>query len=341
MKTVRRLQDLAHESKPICLAAGFFDGVHAGHQEVLSRSIHQARTIGGCAWAMTFDPHPLKVLSPGIAPPILTSTSHKLDLLRRFGLDGCILIPFSMQFAALPSSVFLSKLERYLPALRHVFVGSDWRFGKGGGGDHDQLTAWADRRGITVNPIQPVLYRGRPISSTRIRQSVAAGRLPLAARLLGRPFSILGTVRRGNRIGRRIGYPTANISPHNEVLPPLGIYAVRCLVDGQALDGVASFGLHPTLCPVSDPILEIHFPGVSANLYGRRIEVFLIERLRDERRFPTAAALARQIATDIAHARKVLRKSNHLNLWIRTLQRWYPDIIVAPEKKQERKEERV
>ena len=341
MRTVRNLSDLAGVKEPLCLAAGFFDGVHAGHQEVLRRTIRQARAIGGQAWALTFDPHPLKVLSPGAAPLTLTSTPHKLELLRGLGLDGCILIPFTRPFASLPAEAFLKSLERSVPTLRHIFVGSDWRFGRNGGGGQAQLSAWARKRGIAVTLVRPVRYRGAAISSTRIRQAVAAGKLRLAGRLLGRPFSLLGVVRRGNRIGRRLGYPTANIAPQNEAAPPLGIYSVRALVNGRVLDGVASFGLHPTVEPTRRPVLEIHFFDVNLRLYGRRIQVFFVERLRPERRFPTVAALARQIAKDVAKARKGLREDRDTKLWIGTLQEWYPDTIVPGEKKQERKEERV
>jgi len=326
---------------PIFLAAGFFDGVHRGHREVLRTAVRSARAAGGEAWALTFDPHPMKVLDPCAAPLILTSTRHKMDLLRRIGMDGCLLIPFTRRFAGTSAETFLQELADNLPALRKIFVGEDWRFGKGGRGDTRLLEQWAGARGIALERIRPVLYRRDPVSSTRIRETIARGRLAAAARLLDRPFSILGAVTRGNRIGRTLGFPTANIDPHNEVRPPMGVYAVQAITGGMAFPGIVNFGHHPTIRATRAPLIELHLLGTRRHLYGRHVEIFFLSRMRGERHFPGIADLVRQIARDVSLARKCLSQPAVKKLWNRTLQTWYPDIIVAPqETKRKKKEER-
>jgi len=335
MKIIRSMTGLRAVRKPLCLAAGFFDGVHTGHQAVLRRAAAAAAAMGGETWAMTFHTHPLKVLRPESAPPLLTSTAHKVALMGRLGVDGCLLIPFTRRFAALEPEDFLRRLEQDAPTLAHIFVGEDWRFGHFGRGDTAMLSAWAATRGIELTQVPPVRCAGGTVSSTRIREAIAAGRLDLARRLLGRPFSILGTVVRGNRIGREIGFPTANLDPHNEVRPPVGIYAVQSLIAGKAYEGIVNFGVHPTVAQVPEPLLELHVLDASLQLYRRHIEVFFIARLRAERRFLTLDALVRQIRLDLGAARRALRAPAAQKEWNKALQVWYPDSIV-PSKKQKK-----
>ena len=335
MKIIRTMTGLRTVKKPICLAAGFFDGVHAGHQAVLRRAEAAATAMGGETWAMTFHTHPLKVLKPEIAPLLLTSTAHKVELMGRLGVDGCLLIPFTRRFAALEPEAFLRRLERAAPTLAHIFVGEDWRFGRFGRGDTAMLAAWAKTRGIGLTRVPPVRHAGVAVSSTRIREAIAAGRLGLARRLLGRPFSILGTVVRGNRIGRELGYPTANLDPHNEVSPPVGIYAVQALIAGKAYEGIVNFGVHPTVAQAPAPLLELHVMDARLQLYRRHIEVFFIAFLRAERRFATLNALVRQIERDVDAARRTLRAPAAQKEWNKALQVWYPDSIV-PSKKQKK-----
>lgn len=333
MQVQRSMSGLRAVRKPVCLAAGFFDGLHAGHQEVLRQACAAARATGGQAWAMTFHTHPLKVLKPEAAPLLLTSTPHKVELMARFGMDGCLLIPFTRRFAAQEPEAFLERLARCIPTLRHVFVGEDWRFGRLGRGDAAMLTAWARQRGIAVTLVPPVTRAGGRVSSTRIREAVAAGRLSLARQFIGRPFSILGTVVRGNRIGRQLGFPTANIDPHNEVRPPHGIYAVHARINGRVYGGIVNFGVHPTIARAATPLLELHVFDASLQLYGRHIEVFFMRYLRPERTFATLDALTRQIHLDIRRARHALQAPAAQKIWNRALQTWYPDSIVRGKKK--------
>ena len=257
MRIIRTIGQMKNEHKPVCLAAGFFDGVHTGHQEVLRRAVCCAQAHGGHAWVMTFDTHPLKVLRPDAAPPLLTSTPHKLALIDRLGLHGCLLIPFTRRLAGMAPEAFLNTLHAGMPTLREIFVGTDWRFGHRGAGDTALLEQWAARHDLQVTKVPPVRWRGQPVSSTRIRQAIAAGKLADAAVMLGRPFSLLGTVQPGRRVGRQLGYPTANLAAHNEVRPPLGVYAVRAIRRNRTYAGILNFGVHPTLDAAPAPLFEL------------------------------------------------------------------------------------
>lgn len=334
MKIVHRISDLRNRKCPICLAVGFFDGVHLGHQNVLRRTIEHARKIGGEAWAMTFDPHPLKILNPEAAPRMLTTSHHKLQLLQQFGLDGCLLIPFNRKFASIPAASFLQKLDRDIPALAAIFMGHDWHFGHKGLGNYQLLCDWAARHpDLTIHQVEAVQRGGQPISSTRVRNTIATGKIAESTRLLGRPYSILGTVQHGNRIGRKIGYPTANIAPSNEAHPPTGIYAIQAIIHGKAFPGIVNFGFHPTVAPVKKNLLEVHLFNVKQNLYGHRLEVFFLRKLRNEKKFPDLKSLIQQIRRDELKARKILTSAPVKKLWIGTLQKWHPEIIVTPTNK--------
>ncbi len=338
MKIVQKIEALRDEKGPVCLAAGFFDGVHLGHQEVLDSARDRARALDGAAWALTFDPHPLKVLVPAAAPPLLTGCAHKLMLLARRGMDGAIVLPFTARTAAIAPEAFLAQLARGIPSLRAIFVGADWTFGQGGRGNVAQLVRWAAARGITITVEPPVTYAGAPISSSRIRAAVADGRLNEAAAMLGRPFSIYGDVVHGAGLGRQLGYPTINVEPRNEVRPPFGIYAVRAIFEGQVRNGVCSHGLRPTLHPGDgQPTFEVHLFDWEGNLYGHEVDVFLVARLRPERRFDSREALVSQIAADAAAARALLETPAQILAWNKALQTWRPDCIVTPEQQKNKK----
>ncbi|MEI7436009.1 MAG: riboflavin biosynthesis protein RibF [bacterium] len=331
MKTVQKIKALSDEPGPICLAAGFFDGVHLGHQKVLDSARDRARALSGTVWVLTFDPHPLKVLVPAAAPPLLTCSSHKLALLARRGMDGAIVLPFTARTSAIEPDAFLAQLARGIPALRAIFVGADWAFGHGGRGNVAQLARWAADRKITITVEPPVTFDGAPVSSSRIRAAVADGRLTDAASMLGRPFSIYGTVVHGDGIGRSLGYPTLNLDPRNEVRPPFGIYAVRAIFDGQVRNGVCSHGLRPTLHrSATKPVIEVNLFDWDGDLYGHEVEVFLINRLRPEQQFPSREALVSQIASDAACARTLLDTPAEIYAWNNALQTWWPDCIVTP-----------
>jgi riboflavin kinase/FMN adenylyltransferase len=308
-------------NRPVVLAAGFFDGLHLGHRRVLSRAVSDARTIGGEAWVLTLDPHPLAVVRPDLAPPLLTGTEHRLGLIAGLKLDGCLLLSFTATRAATEPERFVESLCRSIPSLTRILVGRNWRFGKGGRGDVELLGKLADNHGVTVRTVPSVLRGGRPVSSTRIRKAVANGRLDDAATLLGRPFSVLGTVTHGHAVGRTLGFPTANLKPGDEILPPYGVYAAWARCAHGTYPAVLNYGGAPTFAHRGTaPIMELHLlprkgrKRVAINLYGKTVEVSFIAKLRSERRFKNADTLRRQIASDVEKvpallARKKLKES--------------------------------
>jgi riboflavin kinase/FMN adenylyltransferase len=212
------------------------------------------------------------------------------------------------------------------PGLRHLLVGADWRFGRGGRGDVPLLRTWAAAHGCAITGVPPVLWHGDPVSSTRVRQAITHGHLPAAAAMLGRPFSLLGEVRAGLGLAAHLGFPTANLDPEGDVRPPRGVYAVRVVCGPAAYAGVANYGVRPTLVADSPPVLEVHLLDAASDLYGRRLEAYLFARLRPEERFDSPEALRDQIARDAATARSLLDSPEAKNLWTRTLQTWHPSV---------------
>lgn len=320
MRVIHNPEQLRQERRPVCMAAGFFDGVHRGHQRVLEAAIRRARELGGAAWVMTFDNHPCKVLHLPSAPPLLTSTEHKLQILERYGVNGCLVLRFTPALAAMKPEEFSAYLTASSKNLRAIYAGANWRFGYRARGDIEVLRRNLDPRGIEVAAVRPVCWRGQPVSSTRVRRAIGDGRLDDAAAMLGRPFSILGAVVAGRRLGRRLGFPTANLEACNEVRPPQGVYAVMAKVGRIWRPGVLNYGRRPTVARFSRPVMELHLLDLRANLYGRVLEVFFGPLLRPERRFPSLAALAAAIETDALAARRALAVCAGKNVWKNTLQ---------------------
>jgi riboflavin kinase/FMN adenylyltransferase len=307
VKIIRSVAELAAAGEKLCIAIGVFDGVHRGHQAVVRAALEDARAVGGTAVALTFDPHPVGVLAPDKAPPLLTATEHKLALIESLGAPVCLVMPFTIEFAQTEPEEFLDQLQQSAERLQTICVGHAFRFGRNRRGDVQTILAFGKKRGVRVDVVPPVLSNGETISSTVIRRAVASGELEKAARMLGRPFSVLGTVEGGDRIGRTLGYPTANLNPHNETLPPNGVYAVRALQAGRRRAGIVNIGTRPTLATAANERrIELHLLDFAGDLYGEKIEVFFVQNLRDERRFDSLDALKAQIARDEADARQLL-----------------------------------
>jgi len=304
MKVFRTLAELAATNHPVSLAIGVFDGVHLGHQRVLNQA-RAARAADGLAVALTFDPHPLRVLRPDQAPVLLTSTAHKLALIEQLDIDACVLIHFDNAFAAITAEQFIAQLA----FCRHICVGTRFHFGHDRTGNPALLAQLAPRYGFTVTEIKPVLTpAGEMISSTAVRQHILAGNLDRAAAMLGRPFSILGTVIKGDGIGHQLGYPTANVypAPGGEAFPPDGVYLTRVTVAGQTLTGVINLGRRPTFTDRSHQrLLEVHLLDFNRDIYGQELEVTFLQKLRGEQKFATVGDLKIQIAADIATARQL------------------------------------
>ncbi len=305
-----QLSDLPRSGVPLCLAAGFFDGVHKGHGQVIDVAVRRAAKLGGACWVLSFEEHPRKLIRPGFAPPLLTNTAHKLRLFEAMGVDGCLLLPFTRELAAMSPRRFLERLAQAAPDWRLISVGENWRFGRKGVGDTVLLADFCQKRGIEMVAAKPVRFRGEPVSSTRIREAIRTGALGTAAALLGRPFSLLGTVVKGGGLARDLGFPTANLASLNEMRPADGVYACYARLEDDSLwPGVMNVGRRPTLQPVEgpDPAMEIHLIGFDRPLYGQELEVFLISRIRAERRFESVALMVAQVRRDIREAARRLR----------------------------------
>ncbi|MBI5393898.1 MAG: bifunctional riboflavin kinase/FAD synthetase [Verrucomicrobia bacterium] len=307
MQVVHDFSELRPFASKTCLAIGVFDGVHRGHQAVIGAAIADAQTCGGLAAAVTFDPHPARVLAPERAPLLLTSTAHKLAMVRSLGVPVCVVIKFDRAFAGTTAEDFLQRVAEGAPGLQAICVGSGFRFGKGRAGTVALMREFSKKRGFRLHELSSVTLGGAVISSTAVRQAVASGDLAKAEAMLGRPFSILGTVVRGDGRGRTLGYPTANLNRHNEVLPPNGVYAVRAALGGALRPGLLNIGLRPTVHKAqAGPLAELHVLDFSGELYGSDIEVFFVARLRAERKFSSLEELRAQIVRDEEAARRVL-----------------------------------
>ena len=290
---------------PVFLAIGVFDGVHRGHRAVIERALADAREAGGSTVVVTFDPHPVRVLRPEKSPRLLTSTPHKLRLIRALGVRHILVIPFDTAFAATPPDTFIRQLAAAAKPLREICVGHQWSFGKGRAGNLEMLALLGAEMGFEEVGVPAVEVDGRIVSSTLIRQAVEAGDLADAARLLGRDFTILGTVVEGMHLGRKLGFPTANLSAHNEQFPPNGVYAVDVLRNGDAVRrGVANIGVRPTIAEAGGGrLLEVHIFDFDETIYGADLEIVFRRFLRPEQKFPSLAALREQIARDVEAAK--------------------------------------
>ena len=305
MLICNRMDELAALGVPLHLAVGVFDGVHIGHQEVIGRAVRAAAAAGGLAGLLTFDPHPIQVCAPAKAPTALLETlDHKARIVRELGVGLFIALHFDEALAAMGAEEFIARLMQ--APVRSITVGEDWRFGHDRSGDVPLLRRAAAQFGFHLEAVPPVMLDGERVSSTRIRQAIRDGNLQAAARMLGRPYAVSGTVVRGEQLGRTLGYPTANLATGDCQLPPDGVWAVRATDDaGHVWDGVASLGVRPTLGG-KPRLLEAHLFGFAGDLYGRGLELRFEQFLRPEMAFPSLDALRDQIAADCQAARDAL-----------------------------------
>jgi len=304
---------LGRELRRAAIVLGNFDGVHRGHQALIETARRLADNTGGEVVALTFDPHPARLLAPALAPPLIVSLDRRAELLGEAGVDVVVVEPFTRAFAAIEAEAFGAEvLGRDLRAA-HVVVGYDFSFGKGRRGDTTMLGELGERHGFGVSIVRRVSIHGLTCSSTKVREFVLEGRVEGAAVLLGRPFEITGTVVRGAGRGRGIGFPTANVQGEAELLPKAGIYAARAQLLDDAGAVVASHvaalsvGTNPTFVAGGGLTVEAYLLDFDGDLYGRRLRLQLIERLRDELRFDSLDALTTQIAADVARTRELAR----------------------------------
>jgi len=293
--------------RPAAVTIGNFDGVHRGHQAMLARVIAVARDRGLAASVLTFEPHPRELFTPAAAPTRLTSLREKLELLAAHGVDHVHVQRFSRAFAALAPEAFVERALVGLLAARWVLVGEDFRYGAKRAGDFASLAATAARLGFELEAMPAVTDGGTRVSSSAVREALARGELKRAGELLGRPYSISGRVVHGEKLGRALGYATANVQlKHNR--PPLGgIFAVRVAgVGASPRDGVASLGVRPTVHADGRPVLEVHLFDFDDDLYGAHLTVKFLAKIRDEARYADLDTLKAQIARDCDAARALL-----------------------------------
>jgi riboflavin kinase/FMN adenylyltransferase len=306
MEILQSISDLSRLSGPLFLAIGVFDGVHLGHQAVISTSAEHAQAANGTPVVVTFDPHPEKVLRPETAPHLLTATRHKIALIRDLGVEHLLIITFDKQFAATEPEDFVQQLVKHSKPLREICVGHKWSFGKNRRGNLELLKKLGAEFDFNVVGIPPVTVNGELVSSTAIRQAIEVGDLRKAAAMLGREYMILGTVVSGDNLGKKIGFPTANLSAHNEQFPPNGVYFAESKLDGVVYPGVVNLGYRPTVnTGRSERILEIHLFDFEREIYGKNLEVRFIRYLRPEKKFESIEALACQIEADVKQAREL------------------------------------
>jgi riboflavin kinase/FMN adenylyltransferase len=306
LKILASISELSGIPGPLCVAIGVFDGVHLGHQELIRRTMTEAAHLEATAVALTFHPHPVRVLRPESAPRLLTSTPHKQRLIQALGCPVFACQEFTREFAAQPPEVFIEALAAAARPLSRICVGHNWAFGKNRSGNVPLLEKLGDRLGFRTIEIDPVLADGDLVSSTRIRRAVEEGDFATARRLLGRDYTILGTVRHGRQLGGRIGFPTANLAAHNEQFPPNGVYAVEATLHGQRFGGVANIGTRPTVNDTPERLLEVHLFDFSQNIYDEDLEVRFLGFLRGEQKFASIDALKEQIARDATAAKALL-----------------------------------
>jgi riboflavin kinase/FMN adenylyltransferase len=281
---------------------GTFDGVHLGHRELMRRASTRAEADGLPCVAYTFDPHPAKVLAPQAAPPVMVPIPIRARLLTELGADLVVVEPFTLAFAAVSASEWVLRFLHGQLRPSHVVVGFNFSYGHERGGDPKHLAAMGEQLGFSVEVVPAVESAGEVVSSTRLRKALEAGDVELARRLLGRPFSLVGKVVEGQKRGRSIGFPTANLDLDGELLPRQGVYAsVLGLEDGRRLPAVTNIGVRPTFGAGSS--IETHVLDFDEKLYGARVAVSLVARIRDEKKFAGLTELVAQIQQDIREAR--------------------------------------
>jgi len=284
---------------------GNFDGVHRGHMEIFRNLIACGIERGLQSVVVTFEPHPLKVLSAEAPPPMITTYDQKIALIASAGVDYLVIVPFTAEFACMTADDFVRNMLCDSLGMRHIIIGHDYAFGRGREGNYKTLERIGAEKGFTLEDMEPVGEEGVVFSSSLARRLIAAGDMEGASGILGRYHIISGTVVHGRDIGRSLGFPTANIATPNELLPPDGVYAVLVSVEGSLVKGACSIGLNPTFDGGSRTI-EVFMLDYAGQIYGREIALSFVQRLRDIQKYPDVSELVSAITRDVLHTREIL-----------------------------------
>jgi len=290
------------------LTIGNFDGVHLGHRRILDTVAKRAKEVSRPSVAITFEPHPLAVLRPDHAPRRIQTLRQKEEAIEALGIETLMVIPFTRDFSLTEPEDFVRDFLVERLAASELYIGQHFAFGRGKRGDLALLKRMGPECGFTASGVEEVFYEGEPISSTRIRNSLERGEVVKANAMLGREYELDGIVSKGEKVGHRIGYPTINLAPENDFHPAEGVYVTRIAIASfpTRFGGVTNIGRRPTLYEESEAVIETYVFDFAANVYGVRVRLFFLERLREERKFPSVEALTAQIALDIEAAREYL-----------------------------------
>lgn len=300
--------------KPTVLTLGVFDGLHLGHQRIMQHVVERAKAASAHATAITFDPHPRAVLHPESAPPLLQTLDQRLANFELLGIEQAIVVKFDRAFASQPAEDFLSSIIRDRLHAKEVYLGKGFAFGKNRGGNIDLLRQKSKELGFVADEVDEVRIRGARISSSAIRKLLADGRVNLARTMLGRPYGVEGVIIRGNRRGHTIGFPTANLKPHNRVIPRFGVYATATLIDGIWRKSITNIGVRPTFENDAEPSIESYIFDFDGELYGDVLRVRFLHRIRDERKFNGIDELKAQIERDTRRARNYFSRQGVKNM---------------------------
>jgi riboflavin kinase/FMN adenylyltransferase len=305
MQIVRGLDHYRPDAPPSVVAQGTFDGIHLGHQAVIRTAVGRAHALGIRPVAVTFDPNPLAVLRPADAPPELLPLDERLERIATLGPEVCLVIPFTVEFSRIEAETYVRDLLFGLLRAREIVVGFNHAFGRGARGTPELLRRLAEPAGVVVHVVAPLVVDGIAVSSTAIREALRDGDVRRAASLLGRPYGVAGVVARGAARGRTLGFPTANLAAAPGLLLANGVYAARAAWDGQSAAAVVNVGVRPTVDGTTR-LVEAHLLDVAPDLYGRRLTLAFLDRIRPERRFDSVEALRTRITEDVATARRML-----------------------------------
>jgi riboflavin kinase/FMN adenylyltransferase len=307
MQVVRSLAAMPPSERASVVTIGNFDGVHRGHQSILARVVERARALQAVPALVTLDPHPLKVLRPDGAPPLILPLEERIRLVEEAGIELMLILPFTLPFSRTPAEDFVRQILVEALRCREAYLGPNFHFGRDQEGDVDLLKRLGPRHGFSADKVPEVYYKDFMISSSLVRSTVMEGQVALARRLLGRPFTLIAKVVRGDGRGRQLGFPTANLEVCNELLPGDGVYVTRAVVDGRRRRSATNIGRRPTFGG-HERVVETHLLDFQGDLYGRPLRLEFLRRLRGEKRFAGIEALKAQIGRDVGRARSYFRR---------------------------------
>ncbi|HEX6044062.1 MAG TPA: bifunctional riboflavin kinase/FAD synthetase [Pyrinomonadaceae bacterium] len=301
--------DNAQIQRPTVLTLGVFDGLHLGHQLIMRTVVERARALGAVPTVITFDPHPRAVLHPESAPPLLQTFDQKMEALKVLGIEQTIVLRFTPEFAAVRAEQFLSDVVTERLHAREVYLGKGFAFGHNREGNIELLRRLGRELGFVAGEVPEVKLRGRRVSSSKIRELLSSGKVNLARRMLGRPYGVEARVEHGAERGHKLGFPTANLHPHNRVIPRNGVYVTGTLIDGQWRRSVTNVGLRPTFADATEPSVETFVMNWDGDLYGDVVRVRFLYRIRNERKFSSIDELKTQISRDVARAESYFNRA--------------------------------